>query len=362
MEIPSLGMVDDILTIQKCSEKSVKMNSVINAFIESKKLKLSETKCHRIHIQKHQNSEKGCKKLKVHEKEMCESDKQKYLGDIVDKSGKLRNTIEDRKNKGLGIVSEILAILKDIPLGKHRLEIGLMLRQAMLINGILFNSEAWHSISEKDVKILESVDEHLLRSLVEAQSKTPLEFLYLEAGAIPIRFILSSRRMIYQQTILKRNEEELTKRVYKAQSENPIFGDFYHLVKSDWELIGETMNEEYIRTSNKNTYKKHIKKKIREAAFMYLKDQQKMHSKIKDIEYKKFETQGYMNSPLFTNDEVNLLYRIRSRALNCKANFKNRYKNDNLLCILCNEEQCTQQHILLCKALQSKLESNEMVD
>ena len=177
VEIPSLGMVDDMLTIQKCSEKSVKMNSVINAFIESKKLKLSETKCHRIHIQKHQNNEKGCKKLKVHEKEMCESDKQKYLGDIVDESGKLRNTIEDRKNHGQGIVSEIVAILKDIPLGKHRLEIRLMLQQAMLINGILFNSEAWHSISEKDVKILESVDEHLLRSLVDAQSKTPLEFL-----------------------------------------------------------------------------------------------------------------------------------------------------------------------------------------
>ena len=87
-----------------------------------------------------------------------------------------------------------------------------------------------------------------------------------------------------------------------------------------------------------------------------------MHSKIKDIEYKKFETQGYMNSPLFTNDEVNLLYKIRSRALNCKVNFKNRYKKDDLLCILCYKEQDTQQHILVCKALQNKLESNDMVD
>ena len=33
---PSLGMVDDILCIQKCSEKSMEANSVINAFIESK--------------------------------------------------------------------------------------------------------------------------------------------------------------------------------------------------------------------------------------------------------------------------------------------------------------------------------------
>ena len=33
--------------------------------------------------------------------------------------------------------------------------------------------------------MLESVDEHLLRSLVKAHSKTPLEFLYLEAGEVP---------------------------------------------------------------------------------------------------------------------------------------------------------------------------------
>ena len=35
--------------------------------------------------------------------------------------------------------------------------------------------------------------------------------------------------------------------------------------------------------------------KISEAAFRYLKDQQKMHSKIKDIEYIKFETQAHFS-------------------------------------------------------------------
>ena len=102
--------------------------------------------------------------------------------------------------------------------------------------------------------------------------------------------------------------------------------------------------------------------KISEAAFRYLKDQQKMHSKIKDIEYIKFETQQYMNSPLFTNDEVSLLYRIRSRALDCKMNFKSRYRNEHLLCILCSEQSDTQQHILICKALQTDLVRDEIVD
>ena len=61
------------------------------------------------------------------------------------------------------MIAEILAIIKDIPLGQYKLEIGLRLRQAMLLRGILFDSETGHDVHEKEIKILETVDEHLLR-------------------------------------------------------------------------------------------------------------------------------------------------------------------------------------------------------
>ena len=50
VDTPTLGMVDDVLSIQECTSKSVKINAVINAFIESKKLTLSSKKCSKIHI------------------------------------------------------------------------------------------------------------------------------------------------------------------------------------------------------------------------------------------------------------------------------------------------------------------------
>ena len=206
-------MVDDIRSIQKCSQSSIKTNAVINAFIETKKLTLSKNKCSRIHISKKKENDRDCPTLKVHDEEMKDSNKEKYLGDIVHSSGKIRHTIEERKDKGFAIVAEIIAILDDIPLGRYKMEIGLKLRQAMLLNGILFNSEAWHDVKEKEVKMLESVDEHLLRSLVAAHSKTPLEFLYLETGAVPIRYIISSRRMIYLHTILRREERNNQKNI-----------------------------------------------------------------------------------------------------------------------------------------------------
>ena len=62
--------------------------------------------------------------------------------------GKINKTIEDRKAKGFVLISSILAILHEIPLGKFKIEMGLHLRQAMLINGILYNSEAWHGLTE----------------------------------------------------------------------------------------------------------------------------------------------------------------------------------------------------------------------
>ena len=43
VDVPNLCMVDDILSIQKCSD-SGRINGVINSFIEMKKLKLSEPK------------------------------------------------------------------------------------------------------------------------------------------------------------------------------------------------------------------------------------------------------------------------------------------------------------------------------
>ena len=49
---PPLQMVDDVLAVQNCSQKSKQLNTVINTFMECEKLTLSKTKCHKIHIQK----------------------------------------------------------------------------------------------------------------------------------------------------------------------------------------------------------------------------------------------------------------------------------------------------------------------
>ena len=82
-----------------------------------------------------------CPELKVHNSQMKNSNKEKYLGDQLSSSGKIQETVNNRVLKGHGIVSEILAILNEIPLGFYRIEMGLKLREALFLNGVLFNSE-----------------------------------------------------------------------------------------------------------------------------------------------------------------------------------------------------------------------------
>ena len=51
------------------------------------------------------------------------------------------------------IVAKILSIINKIPLGKHRVDVALKLREAMLINGILYNSEACHGMTDAYLQI-----------------------------------------------------------------------------------------------------------------------------------------------------------------------------------------------------------------
>ena len=79
-----LLMVDDILTVSKCSTTSKAMNATVNVFIETKKLKLSYNKCSAIHVGK---KPENCHDLKVHGHKMHKEKQTKYLGDIFHNSG-----------------------------------------------------------------------------------------------------------------------------------------------------------------------------------------------------------------------------------------------------------------------------------
>ena len=79
-----------------------------------KKLTLNGKKCHQIHVG---NPDINCPKLKAHQNEILRVKQDKYLGDIVSFDGKNENNIKSKAASGIGAISNIMNIMREICLG-----------------------------------------------------------------------------------------------------------------------------------------------------------------------------------------------------------------------------------------------------
>ena len=99
-----------------------------------------------------------CPELKIENEEMLSSSKEKYLGDVLTTDLKINSNIEERYNKGIGIVNQILGYLKEVSFGEYFFEMAVLFRQSMLLNSILCNSEVLYGLTKTHIETLESVD------------------------------------------------------------------------------------------------------------------------------------------------------------------------------------------------------------
>ena len=69
------------------------------------------------------------------------------------------------------------------------------------------------------------------------------------------------------------------------------------------------------------------------------------NKKIKNIQYKKFKIQDYLRSNRFLNNDIEVLFKLRSRTIDLKANFKTKHLENTK----CSINQCTfdetQEHL-----------------
>ena len=93
-----------------------------------------------------------------------ESVMEKYL---MTNDGSNSKNIAARKAKGQGILDQIIGKLSGVMYGPFNFEVGLVLRQSMLRNGILTNAESWYGLKETDMEQLEQVDEQFLIIFLE---------------------------------------------------------------------------------------------------------------------------------------------------------------------------------------------------
>ena len=95
-------------------------------------------------------------------------------------------------------------------------------------------------------------------------------------------------------------------------------------------------------------------------AFNYLLKLKDGHSKGSEIIYGSFKLQNYLNSEIINSRQAKLLFKLRSRMVEVRNNYRGKYAN-NFFCPLCGDttgEIDTQQHLLLCDKLGNGLNSD----
>ena len=252
LSLTPLALIDDCLGFSLCGPDAVELNAIINTKIISKKLRLSEKKCSHMHFSK--SSTPCYTNLKADESDMKKSTECSYLGDILSTSGTLDATIENRRQKGVGVCSQIIGMVNGLSLGHYYFKISFLYRNTMLINGILTNAEVWYPVSETQIGILENVDLMLIRKLVKGHSKTAKEAFFLESGLLPIKFICMKRRLMYLHTLLTRSESEITRRFYDVQKKIHTKDDWYGRVMTERKELMIPQTDDQISKMSENMF------------------------------------------------------------------------------------------------------------
>ena len=107
----------------------------------------------------------------------------------------------------------------------------------------------------------------------------------------------------------------------------------------------------------KSKFKKLVYTQLREVSREYLLSQKRKHTKL-DFLKNTYRLDPYLASNSITTEEKQTLFKLRTRMVEVKTNFKSHYGQD-LTCKFCSEDD-TQSHLLSCKELVANLDTSEV--
>ena len=354
VKITPLAMIDDLLAVSRCGIESIEINLTINTIIELKKLEFhrpdKKGKCHYMHVGK---PNQICPGMKVHGRKAGQVSEATYLGDIIRADGKNTSNVKSRTSKGVGIITEIMSVLKGVSFGHRYFEIAIILREARLINGILTNAEIWYSLGRKEIEDLEQIDRIYLRQVLNAPRSVSSESLYLELGIIPISIIIKTRRLSYLHYLANLEPSEMLYKVFITQWKFPVKDDWTEQVKIDMKEFGLGLSLDELKLQSKNSFKRKLKTKSKEVALQYLLKLKEGHSKMANLNYDELKMQEYLKDPRINVAEAQNVFRFRTRSAQFKDNYKSMYSIQT--CPLCQMCPDTQTHSFECKEVIEKV-------
>ena len=276
------------------------------------------------------------------------------IGDIISDDGKHDKNVQQRKNKGLGIISQVMQILESVFFGKYYFEVALVLRSSLLLSSMLLNSEAWVNLTDNNIRALEQTDEILLSKILDCEANTSNVVKYLELGVCPIRFEIMKRKLLFLHYLQQQDKSSMIFQVFQATLENPTKNDFVENCKQYMNTLCLNLPFDKFGELSKWRVKKLIKEKTSKAAFNYLMKIKEKQSKIVNLKYDRLEIQEYLVDGNRNTKLSKIIFKARSLTLDIKLHKKWKFKDT--ICVGCGEREESGEEILKCDGFDKERE------
>ena len=114
------------------------------------------------------------------------------------------------------------------------------------------------------------------------------------------------------------------------------------------------MADAQMKTISSYQLKNYLKKTAKQLTLSYVESLKEKHSKSELYDTTELSMSEYLTDNRFSKCERDLLFKLRSRTIQVKNNFRNA-NQDNQQCELCHLFTCTQEHVTSCPQLTKKI-------
>ena len=184
----------------------------------------------------------------------------------------------------------------------------------------------------------------LLKGILEQPKGTPYWGLIKETGIWPLIETIIYKKLMLQEIQISQ-KERIIKQIIEDQKTKEYKG-WYNEVKNLAREYKINIEEEFIRKSTKEEWKKEITVKINRKIEEKIEKLTRNKTKLRNIKEDKYEMKQYMKKG--TLNECKESLKIRLNMIETTANFIGRYGED-IQCKACGEKEETTEHILECK-------------
>ena len=343
INIPSLLYVDDIIDLTSSMEDCIEAHKNAILFGRKKKIKYSGTKCYCMVL--NTNGDLPCLEIDE-ENNVVPSEEIIYLGDVFNMWGNNEGLVEDRVRRGMKAMLTITSLMAETNVGVHHVSTMLLLYRSLFLSTMLFNSQTWSKIRQKQMDKLRTQQLKFLKRIIGVGSYTSNAFIFLELGVLPIEFEIDKRKLMYLHRILN------------LEDTDPVYVTFLNMMsfhkagEENWWSGVEEALERYklpsdlnkIKEMGKDVFRDMVNKAVTKLAFEKLVLECHSQKKTATLTYNSFCVQDYLLK-MFPH-QSRVIFKCRSEIVDIKTHFTHKYKDS--VCRGCRIEDEELSHIVNC--------------